>query len=313
MNTEIYMDGGRFWKAVKAASGKKATEVNVNAERTRYYWRYLYRLLRGRFEITMPDEWVSEYVFNALLLCGAFAVTKYRIDELYVPYLFNVVERTPWRYPKTIVSGDGDIKIAERTVGDDAELVYLTNAWGDGIITFNGCADMLDVYAMRLALCDGSIDINLINSRTPWLVECEDKQDGFSMKALMTKIYNGEPAVFWRKKKSLAGTDKLPITALNVKQNYIAGDVQDLKRQIVNEFLTQVGIPVASDKKERVIVDEVAGNNAEGDAAIALWQYNLDRCCRKVNEMAGKEILNIKIKDSTLNRVGGDEIDSTNT
>lgn len=166
---------------------------------------------------------------------------------------------------------------------------------------FTPIANMLDIYSQRLALCDGSTDINLINTRTPWICEVDDRKDSFTLKALMTKIYSGEPAVFWRRKRSVSGNDRMPITTLPVAQNYVAGEVQRLKVDILNEFLSQIGVGVASDKREYLGMCEVMSNNAEGNAATSLWQDNLKMCCDKVNRMFGQDVLNITVKNSTLN------------
>lgn len=299
MDDKIVVDAGRLRKIKKEAYGMKPQEVNANTERVMFYRRYLWRLICGRFEISVPYYWNIDYVREALLLAGGFAVTK--VNGTVIPYIYNTVTRTPWRYPLKIVSGDGMIKVPSRVVGENAEIIYLQSAFVDNLMCFPSISDLLDVYAQRLALCDGSIDINLINTRTPWICEVEDKSDSFTLKALMTKIYSGEPAVFWRRKQGI-DNHHMPITTLPVTQNYVAGDVESLKIAIVNEFLSQIGVSVTADKKEYMGADEIAAYNAESYGATSLWEDNLDLCCEKVNKMFGEDVsISIKIKNSTLN------------
>ena len=70
------------------------------------------------------------------------------------------------------------------------------------------------------------------------------------------------------------------------KENFIADDVQLLKRKIVNEFLTDIGINNTNlDKRERLTDDEVNANNVETVVNIKLWKQNVEKCCKYVNAM----------------------------
>ena len=53
-------------------------------------------------------------------------------------------------------------------------------------------------------------------------------------------------------------------------------------------FDTEVGIPNANtDKRERLITDEVNANNFETKSKCALWLESLKQGCREANEMFG--------------------------
>ena len=76
------------------------------------------------------------------------------------------------------------------------------------------------------------------------------------------------------------------------KNNFIADDVQLLKRKILNEFLTDIGINNTNlDKRERLTDDEVNANNDEVLANIYYWYDNINESLERVNKMFG---LNIK-------------------
>ena len=60
----------------------------------------------------------------------------------------------------------------------------------------------------------------------------------------------------------------------------------DVKRSIMNEFLTEIGINNANtSKRERLISDEANANNEEIQTIVELWLDNLKKCCDKVNKM----------------------------
>ena len=68
------------------------------------------------------------------------------------------------------------------------------------------------------------------------------------------------------------------------KQNFIADDVQLLKRKILNEFLTDIGINNTNlDKRERLTDDEVNANNDEVLANISHWYDNISDGIKRVN------------------------------
>ena len=81
---------------------------------------------------------------------------------------------------------------------------------------------------------------------------------------------------------------------LNVKNTYIADMLQDAKREIRYEFLSEIGINNANvDKKERVNTLEVTANDDELRNAIDDWKNNLEKQFDQINNMFGT---NIKVK-----------------
>ena len=60
---------------------------------------------------------------------------------------------------------------------------------------------------------------------------------------------------------------------------------------IEDQFNTEIGIPNANtQKKERLIVDEVNANNIDTNAKIALWLETMQRDIDKVNQMFGLDL-----------------------
>ncbi len=288
----------REWRdAWKDASQIKPKEVNTLSIRTGFYCEYLWRLFLGSVKVEVPEHWNIDYIRRCLFLGGAFCVTKWQ--GVVIPAAFNVTQRNVWHYPLQIQSRD-QVAFGYRTPGKDAEIVYLNDSY-TGTCYAPGINDTITVFAQKLADADGAIDVNLMNSRAAFIFQADSQPEANTLKAIFTKIMNGEPAVFWRKvKKSLPSDDyTLPITTLPVKNNYVADLIQQEKRAIVNEFLTMIGLNNNNaEKKERQLVDEVNANNQEINAAVGLWQQNVDRCLEKVRAMFPEDTEDLKIEFS---------------
>ena len=72
----------------------------------------------------------------------------------------------------------------------------------------------------------------------------------------------------------------------NLKETYITDQILSDLRKIEAMFDTDIGIPSANtDKRERLITDEVNANNVEIQANIKLWKQNVEDCCKRVNKM----------------------------
>ena len=77
----------------------------------------------------------------------------------------------------------------------------------------------------------------------------------------------------------------------NLHEVYIASDVLSDMRKIESMFDTDIGIPNANtDKRERLVTDEVNANNVETASKCALWLEQLQESVKKTNDMFGTDI-----------------------
>ena len=96
----------------------------------------------------------------------------------------------------------------------------------------------------------------------------------------------------------------------HVKETYIANDVQLLKQSIKNEFLTEIGLNNANtDKRERLITDEVNANNEEIRANVQHWIDSIREGMRRANELFD---LNLTIDLRKFDGAKGGEDDAPN-
>ncbi len=125
------------------------------------------------------------------------------------------------------------------------------------------------------------------------------------MQKMYDSIDKGIPAVYV-KKDDLTSDD---IYYNHVKETYIANDVQLLKQSIKNDFLTEVGLNNANtDKRERLIVDEVNANNDEVKANVQHWLDTMREGIRRANALFG---LNLSVELRKFDGEGGSKNDGT--
>ena len=310
------MNKKMLMKAYEEAFAVKDKEIKAqNTLRVDFYRKELWRIFLGSVAVKVPEHWSIDYFRTNLLHGGSIGITK--LDGVVIPYAYNVLSRNAWHYPvKT--RGRDLVPVGERTVGKDCEIIYLESAgYYSSLYNLDICS-LIDIYAEKLACCDGSIDINLLVSRTPWLFEVENEQQANDMKALVTRIMSGVPAAYYKRKregqKSPLPSPELPMQRLPVKENFIANDVQLTKHEIMCEFLSAIGVNNANtDKRERLIKDEVNANNQQLKAAVNLWQDHVNRQIERVKKLYGNELdgelsvtFGLGVEDAESYRFNGD-------
>lgn len=245
-----------------------------------YFQRYLLQKAMSVFKWDMPAEWSKNYTLYTLYCWGFFAVVntdKYGVipqacglrgyDVFYQPT--NAIITNP------LLSGT-----LEPRIGLQCELVRLQPDYG-------GIMDIVTYYADMLALCAESVGMNLVNSKLAYVFAAENKAMAETFKKLYDQIAAGNvSAVIDKQLFRDDGKPNWQMFNQNVGQNYIADKVLSDMRKIESMFCTEVGIPNANtDKKERLITDEVNANNIETRSKCDLWLEELKESCAKVREM----------------------------
>lgn len=277
----------KFLRAMYEAYGIEPTEVKgVLNCRTDFYWTQLQKIAMSIIDVEFNNEfrWDKDYIREALLLKGYFTVTESE-EGVLLPLKCGATGVNVFNRATTVVVANPVINSFNRTIGVDCELVYLQQKQGS---RFRSLAPIITTFAQKLANCDAAIDINLFNSRTPFIFQAPNQQVSESFKAMYDEISQGEPATFVDESigNLLQGSEGSNLIVLKAKENFVADVVQNEKMQILNEYLTSIGINTANTtKRERQIVDEVNANNVEIMANIKLWKQNVEECCDRVNAM----------------------------
>lgn len=274
-------------EALYEAYGIEPTDVKgVFNARTEYYKTQLQRTAFSIIDIDFKKDnlWDKDYIREAVLIKGCMTVTE-DDNGVLLPLKCGVNGVNVFNRATTAIIANPVVGSFNRTIGVDCELVYLQQKQGS---RFRSLQPIINIFSQKLANCDAAIDINLFNSRLPYIFQASSQQVAESFKAMYDEIAEGNPAVYVDENlgKLLQNEAGSNITVFKGKENFIADIVQNEKAQIMNEFLTAIGINTANTtKRERQIVDEVNANNIEIKANIKLWKQNIEDCCERVNAM----------------------------
>lgn len=278
---------GKYLEALYEAYGIEPTNVKgVFNSRTLYYESQLQRMSFAIIDVEFNEDfrWDKDYIREGLLINGYFTVTE-DDNKVLLPLKCGVSGVNVFNRGTTAIIANPVVGSFNRTIGVDCELVYLQQKQGS---RFRSLKPIITLYAQKLANCDAAIDINLFNSRLPFIFSAKDQVTAESFKAMYDEIAQGNPAVYVDESlgKLLPNENGSNITVFKGKETFIADVVQNEKLAIVNEFLTTIGINTANTtKRERQIVDEVNANNIEVKANVKLWKQNVEECCERVNKM----------------------------
>ena len=160
----------------------------------------------------------------------------------------------------------------------------------NSVIIFNNMLhtnSILDVQEMskRLYEIQRTIDINVIQQKTPKIITCTENQR-LVMKNLYAQYMGNEPFIFGDKNLDLSG-----IKTFDTTSPYVADNLYDLKTQYWNEALTYLGISnVNTVKKERMITDEVQRNLGGTIASRYSRLFMRQQACEQINKMFGLNI-----------------------
>ena len=144
-------------------------------------------------------------------------------------------------------------------------------------------------YADRMQQVDELIQQNLRQQRFP-LIMATTKQNEFSVKNLIKKIFSGEEAIFYD--KTLTEEGRLGVQAIQTNVPYLVDKLQQYRNELEKELLTFLGLNSTINKKERLLVDETNANNSFIEMSLDLGFKQRQKACEMINEKFG---LNIKV------------------
>jgi hypothetical protein len=234
------------------------------------------------FEWDLPDTWDKDYTLYTLYCWGFYAVVntdKYGV----IPQACSLSGYDVFYRPTNAVISNPLLNgILQPRIGKQCVLVKLQPDYG-------GIMDLVNYYADMLALCAEATGVNLVNSKLAYVFTATDKASAESFKKLYDQIASGEPAVVQDKHlQTQDGRASWESFVQNIGQNYITDKLLSDLRKLVDMFDTEIGIPNANtDKRERLISDEVNANNVETFTRSAMWLENLKSSCKQANEMFG--------------------------
>ena len=273
---------------------------DVDPNSTTYYY-YMDMLFRKAMSIYifegMPETWDYDYFTSVLLSQGVICVTDTALGV--IPLRCGLSGINVYNHPTTAIIANPVLGNLERTIDEDCTIIKMSHTYRSDIMP------ICDRYATLLAQCDSSIAVNLQNSKVTFIALASSKQVAQSMRLMYDEISAGKPAVFV-KGDQINGDN---ILYNHVKENFIASDVQILKRKLMSEFLTEIGVNnTNTDKRERLTDDEVQANNGEVQLNAGYWLDNIKEGINQTNKMFGLN-LTVKLKNTFNTEENAENVD----
>lgn len=270
-------EGLNTYNSMRSVAGRVQNDLN-----TSYYMRALYQRILSGATFKLPDSWEKgrRYFKNVLFTEGFIGVIKTAqygiIPQICAPRGYGIfLQPTELMVAQPLVEFEGKI-------GEDCEIIHLTNDW-------LGVWDIVEHYAIRLSVAITSVDVSLMNERISLLAAAKNKAASETLKYLYERISAGEPFSVYDKHlktDSFDGSeDPIWTYSQDVGQNYITDKLLNDMDTILRQFDNEVGILAMNGKKERMITDEIEAINDDACARASSWFENLTDSFNRVNKL----------------------------
>ena len=273
-----------FSDLIRDFFARKPKDVDGVANTSAMYYRdWLLKKILSRFQFDgLPSFWDLDYFLEVLFIEGKICITDTGMGV--IPLKCSPTGVGVFEQPTEVIIANPVLGSMRRTIDVDCALIKLQ-------YNYAGCGWMINRYATLLAMCDSGVAVNLMNSKLAYVFKAASKAQAETMKKMYDDITMGKPAVFVGENGAL---NQENVWNLPVKENFVADDIQLLKRKIINEFLTEIGIDnTNTDKRERLTDDEVNANNQEVLANIQHWYDNISDGITRANKLYN---LNLSVK-----------------
>ena len=269
-----------------------------------YFTNWALRKVFGTYEFTgLPAGWDHDYMLQRLFVDGHFCITDTELGVL--PLQCGVTGVNVFNHPTECLIANSVLGSFRRRIADSVGALEGLPDTPCALVKlqydYSGIMPTINRYAIMLAMCDSATAVNLINSKTAYVFSASNKKEADSFKLMMKKISEGEPAVYIG--DDLAGKLRDRMTFNDVKNTFIAADLENVKQQIINDFLSDIGIDNANtEKRERLLTNEVDSNKAEVRTGAEHWLTTVKEGLRIANTLYG---LNLDFRRKDFNEEGG--------
>ena len=164
---------------------------------------------------------------------------------------------------------------------DDTNSVIIWN----NVTHTNSFLDV-DIASRRLYDIQRTIDTNIKAQKTPILVTAKNETEKMSLKNAYMQYDGNAPFIFTYK-----DFDPNNMKSLNTQAPYVADVLFNAKKEIWNEALSVLGVPVTDRvKRERLLAAEIAGDKAASVAQQFVRLNPRKKACEQINKMFGLDV-----------------------
>ncbi len=178
---------------------------------------------------------------------------------------------------------------------------------------YMGVLDIIAFYADKLASLSEAIDMSIINSKMGLIATADNEAQSSTLKAVYDKLQRGDPLVVYDNKmidndEIIPRKEPFTMWVQELKKNFILVEQLECFQKILDSFYTEIGLPVAIEKKERLVTSEADFASAQSQARIACWIETIQESLEIINK---KFNLNIEVEyarnnDPDRNRNGAE-------
>ena len=257
----------------------------LNTQTGKFYQRYLLKKAMSVFKWELPEWWDENY-FLYVLYCRGYAAIFNTEKFGVIPQECGLTGYNVFYRPTDVIIANPLLpSIQSRSIGTDAVLMQLQP-------DYMGVLDLCGHYAEKMALASSAINQNLWHTKIATVFFAKSEADAQTIKKAYDRMSGGDPMVVVHKNlRDGDGNLNYEVFNRDVKQSYVISDLIADLRKIEAEFDTRVGIPNANtDKRERLITDEVNANNVETTILSDMWMDSIQDGIKKVRQLFGLEI-----------------------
>jgi len=271
----------------KSKGNKKRFEDSFNQNiETEFFFKTRIRLLcKSMFEWKgLPEGVDSQFVENNLYHYGRLMFYKH----------------PQYGYIITNVNDGGDFNIYNRPLSYNSWCIKFNRAVAakSCVIIRNNIEELptsyfANYYIEKIYQLERSIDSNIALQKFPALIGCSEEQRLF-IENLMMKYEGNQPFIFTNKN----GVDLENFKCLDLKVPFVADKLEDMKARKWNDCLNTLGINNANtDKKERLITDEVNSNNQFLKLSLDVFLSTREDACKQINLMFPDLNVSVEIRE----------------
>lgn len=284
-------DGNPFGNIMQ--NGERAEDAeNVTMNQNTYYM-YLWRLMDlaiSTFEWKNLPNGVDPRMLEFWLMRNGFCVFFYD-EDLKSSTLADGNAPEGYAVLQALINGPWDMyNYPTQRTAYAVNGLNVTLDEENSVLIFNDYLRVpiyptLQLYAQRLAEIDRTIDVNVMNQKTPKIIRCNDKQR-LTFRNIMMQAQGNVYWILGDKNIDLKDIDVLDVTA-----PYVGNELQVLKHQYWNEALTFLGVEnVTTEKKERLVSNEVMSNMGDVEAQRFTRLNARKYACKQINDLFGLEV-----------------------
>lgn len=267
------------------------------------YLDYKHRLKKIATSIfewkNLPDSMDSEYVEYCLYALGqcaflkteeyGFINTKATINgnlNLYgLPTALNCYSYGSVQYNRNVYYG-GD------SGDENTECILVKNTQDRNPVP---TVTTLELFAYRLYQAERTADVNIQNAKRSRLILTNENQR-LTMENLFRQYDSNVPYIFGDTENFKKGS----VESLDISSAFIGSDIMKYKKEIWNEALTFLGVDNFSEKKERLVTEEVGTNNEVINLNLMSFLAPRQKACELFNKKYGENI-EVKVRSDLDN------------